>query len=479
MTDVYFAPELDKIETKVIYSDYLHSQIPCQESLVNIPITSGQTLTFAIPGTNVFNLAESFFEFSLQVPAQVSSVSPKFVWLMAGCIPFFRSVQFQPVNGQNLITDFYHHFSKMSLPYLTSLEELQSMDNQNMFFPSRTLKSNNLLPANGSPASTDYLEMQYAIQISGGKDCVPVDGACQWNVKLPLSLFAGTILAEKRDICFGQQVNIQLQLEDYNKWIWMNGSPINPAAAPVIALTDVTAGAGFQIQNMYLNLAVQQKPVLIEDALNEYKNGFIRHVTSAQKLYQLPITGAAQNINTPLINRGYGKYLKRIYVSPFAQVENLNASLDNCNQSYAAGPLTSVQNSRVITFQTMVNARQRQQRYIYASPIIQGINGGVATVGNAGDWARYHKFLSGSCYITSATLGLNWTFVDDFTQWCPRAYKSQDPIANRIEGLDLQLGDISYQFLSTNPSGNATYNWYIYVETLRELKVGPGLISIY
>lgn len=461
--------EIDYTDLPVIHGDYEHIQVSCQEALTNIALSSGQTLTFQILGTNVCNLAESYVEFLVTVDPQGPN---RYIWMMAGGIPFFRSVAFQPVGGQQLYIDQYHHYSKMSLPYFTALDELKTMDNSNMFFPARALQSSNKLPANGFNAAVPYDEMQYAINIDKGT----ANNAAEWIVKIPLSMFKGTILAENRDFEFGQAVNIQFTLEDPNKFLWYGTSATDPSAGA----TQLAVTTNLQFKSMYLQLAVEQNPNRRAEAHARYLSGYRCYVSSVSKLYQQNITGPAQ-INAPIINRGYGAYLQRIFASPFANVENINTSLDNCNQD--ASPAVNVANFRVTTFQTILDSQPRQQKYIYASPSYQGAVSatyaglpGQSTIGDIGDWSRFKKYYEGSSILCSGTLGLNWTFIDEFTAPNSRLQKYVDP-SHKIDGLDLSLSDHTWQFLSTGVSN--PYNWYVFIQTLRLMEVAPGKLNIY
>lgn len=457
--------EVDYMDLPVIHGIYEHIQVSCQEALTNIAPTSGQTLTFQILGQNVCNLSESFLEFVVTIDAQGAG---RYVWMMAGAIPFFRGVAFQPVGGQQLYMDQYHHYSKMSLPYFTSLSELKTKDNSSMFFPSRALASQNKLPANGFNSAVSYDDPQWAINVDGGN----ANSDCEWIVKIPFSDFAGTILAENRDFEFGQAVNIQFTMEDPNKWLWYGTSAVDPSAgAAALAVT-----TNLKVQNIYLQLAVEQDAMQRAKAHQMYLQGYGCYVPTVRKLYQQNIVGPAQ-INAPIINRGYGSFLERIFISPFANVESINTSLDNCNQ--AASPVTTVSTFRVTTFQTILDSTPRQQKYIYASPSVQGAlqrTAAVTTIGDIGDWSRYKKYYEGSCITCSGSLGLNWVFVDEFTAPNSRLQKYVDP-THKIDGLDLSLQDHTWQFLSTGASN--AQNWYVFIQTLSRMEVAPGKLTIY
>ena len=109
---IYESTEVDYDVVVAKYGTYEHIQTTCQEALTSVAPTSGQTLTFPALGANTMNLSTSYLEMVLTADAQGAGT---FLWMNAGCIPFFRSIQFQPLGGgQALYIDQYHHDSKMA-----------------------------------------------------------------------------------------------------------------------------------------------------------------------------------------------------------------------------------------------------------------------------------------------------------------------------------------------------------------------------
>ena len=471
MSDLKVSDELSYDVMPMLYGKYEHIQVTCQESFTQVTPVSGQTLTWQIVGSNVVNLAESFIEFVLNTTAPGVGF---FTWIAGGCIPFFRSAAFMPTSGTQWYCDQFHHWSKMTLPYLTSNTELKTMDSSNLMFVSDTLKSNNKYPANGFNASLNYTEYDHAINIDGGNS----NSIGTYIVKLPLSLFAGTILAMNKDVCFGQAVNIQMIIEDPSKWIWKGTSSNDPSAGAV-----ATTGT-LLFQNIYLQLAVEQDQAIRQKLLKMAGTGLMLEIPWVSKIYQQSISGTSQNINPPIINKNYGHKLKRIWWAAFNGTETLNTALDNTNA--AASPVSTVSTNRIITFQTLFNSIVRQQKYINASPAVESSTSSyaIATQGEQADWQRFRKYFEGSCIMNSNMLGYAWAFADEFTPEYSREQKYNNPKLDE-QGYDLiwedeankiPRGDCTYQILTTNAS--ATNNWYVYIETCKTMIIANGNVTI-
>lgn len=461
--EVILKEELDYDDVEVISGEYEHFQVTCQEALTTYPVSSGSTVTFQIVGSNVVNLSKSYLEFTVSVPIQAAATNS--IWLMGGSIPMFRTVAFQPSSGKQLFMDFYHHYSKMSLPYLMSATQTEGMDISNLYCASRVSKDLNKTAASGFNSAVANNEHIYAHNIGVGAVIN------NFLVRIPFKLFAGTILSENRDFAFGQAVNIQFTMEAIDKWLWSSASATNPAQTPIpLNIQTVT------LNNIFLQLAVEKNPMAVKRVKELALKGYSCYVPDVKILFrQLIPIGASQNIVAPTINKGYGEKLMRIFVSPFNATENINTSLDNANQT--ASPCVDASTNRVTSFQTLLNSDPRQQRFITASPAAQFTTGGFqqATVGGTGDWERYNKYLEGSSIFSSGTLGLNWTYVDDFTAPESRMEKYIKG-GHELDGFDLTIGDATWQFNSNTAS--TAFNWYVFIQSARLLRIGPGYLSI-
>lgn len=466
--EAYVSPEVDYDELPSIYGRYEYVYTPSNEQYSNIVPTSGLKMTYNILSTQCVNLGESYWEAELSIDAQGANTN---LWMLAGCIPLFRTLTLFPGSGNQQVIDQFHHWSKITLAYLTALQETKQNDSSAIFFPSRVLQSQNKLPANGFNAANPYEDPMMVIPLDNGT----ANSDCTFLIRIPLSLFKGTLLAENRDHMFGQDVRIQFTLEDPSKWIYFNtNSPNDPSGGVPTALATKT---NFKLQNPWLQLAIEVDEQAAARCAAMAARGYRCYVPSVWNQNQITLSGTSQNITAVSINRSMGAKLQRIWAAPFAQTEDVNTSLDNCNQ--AASPVTTVATNRVITYQTFWNGHARQQQLIYASPMVQSraaTSYDETAQGGQGDWNRLKYFMNGSNVLSSGALGLNFFICDDFTSPQGRLKKFMSE-GRRIEGLDLFDAINNTWIMKANCSG--TNNWYVYIEALRLMEVMPGRLTFF
>lgn len=454
-----------------VFGEYIHQQRTCNESITGYTDigTGGQTMTFTLLGNTVTNLSECYLEFDISQTACGAGTYP---WLMGASIPFFKSVNIQPSSGSNVNINNFHHYTKMVLPYLTPLDEFQSYDSSNMFFPCRTTTNLNKLPANGFDGAIPYLEPQYAICINPNN----TNTAATYHVRLPFSLmFKGSFLSLNKSIKIGMDVQIQFVWEDKSRWIWAGTSNTSPNTGAV-AVT--AAGASnTTISGLYVQMAVEQNLSNIMKANAMYEKGYEIYVDMPWNLVTQSISASTtQNINPPPIGPAFGVRIKTVFAAPFNATETLNTSLDHCNQT--ASPVVDQSTNKVIKYQTMIDGMPRQPIYINASPLPQGGNYTITnnSLGGSGstDWDRYRRKFLGSCVYTSGFLGLNYVIIDDYTAWASREQK-HITYDNPIDGSPCTSNRL-WQLL--NQTSSVALNWYIYAITQRKMTVAPNIFIL-
>lgn len=465
--DKTLSKEVDYSNVEELHGTYYHNTVPISESYSDTTITAGMLMTVNINTQDVFNLGESVLRLPVVFTAQAANTN---LWMHGSCLPMFRSINFAPQGTKEITIDQYHHWSKMSTPYLLSREELKSRDLSEVIFPSRTFQSQNKLPANGFNASVPLEEMQYAIPIDGGV----ANTSKVYDMHIPLRNFIGTPLAMMQDIGYDGQMQLVFTFEDPDKWVWYNTNSSNdPNGGTPTAVTTKP-----KLQNPQFLLAYEKDQAIIDSVKMKKRNGQLEINFLCPKYYGIQIkTGEAQEFTIPSITNASGRKLVAMFSSPFygAAAENLNKSLDNCNQ--AASPVTTNATNRVITYKSQWDGNDLQNKLIGASPNVQLATGTsyATTMGDLGDWDRYKQFFEGSCYFTSGTLGLNYCIIDDFTSRNNRMLKNLfDP--NKIEGKNISDGNHNYIIQSTN--ANAQYNWYVFGLFLRKLVIGPQGVAI-
>lgn len=463
--EIILASELQYSNTEQLSPSYQYLQVTGAESLQNYNQVAGQTITFLLTGNNVYNLAKSYIEFVVNVPAQTAGL---YTWVNAVPGAFFRALSMGP-NGSSsvLYIDQFHHYSKMVSALCVSKNEADSNDNANLVFTSENAPGQN----------KTNLGFDSAANNSQLKNCIRINDASatatNYQIRLPLKLLAPhTMLSVDKDLCLGVGAQLQLILEDPTRVFW-NSTDLQDPSQGVAAVTGTIV-----LNSVLLQLAVEQNEMINQKVKQMAMSGYSLDIPHVHKVFQQSISGATQNILSPVINSSYGKKLVRILTSAFTDGQN-NQYLDNSNQQSATVTNASTQN-RVKTIQSLFNNRVRQQKFIFCSPAAQKCTGtfNADTFGGVDDYNINKGYLQGSCVVNSGVLGQSWVYSDDFSNPENRMVKNLDAeISNVSDGYDLTLaGDNAYQFLANTK--NQANVWYQYVHTIRTLVVSPSGVFI-
>lgn len=467
--EIILASELQYNNVEQLSPSYQYLQVTAAESLQNFNAIAGQTVTFLLTGNNVFNLAKSYIEFVINVPAQNAGL---YTWMNAVPGACFRALSFGP-NGSSsvLYIDQMHHYSKMVSALVLSKDEADTNDNANLLFTSENAPGQN----------KTNLGFDGAANNSQLKNCVRINDASatatNYQVRLPLKLLAPhTVLALDKDLCLGVGSQLQLILEDVTRVFWNSADLQDPSNG---AATVSSVNPNFITYNsFYLQLAVEQNEMINQKVKAMAMSGYSLDIPHVHKVFQQSISGATQNILSPVINSSYGKKLVRILTAAFTDGAN-NTYLDNSNQLTATVTNAKTQN-RVSSIQTLFNNRVRQQRYLLCSPAAQKNTGtfNAEAFGGIDDYNINKGYLQGSSIVNSGVLGQSWLYSDDFSDPQNRMVKNLNPELSSVsDGYDLTLaGDNAYQFLANTK--NQANVWYQYVHTIRTLVVSPSGVYI-
>lgn len=470
--------ELDYEPAKIPYGKYQHVQKNIVEQLGLTTISSGVTMTFILPGSEVFNLAESYLEFVLTFTSASTATANKYLWMHPGC-SMFRTFSVQPSSGSQFTLDPFNLYLAAVTPYLTPQTALETSDATQMFFKSNQLITGNKYPANGFNSDVNYNEFQHAINVSNGSIMVANTSIVNRVIRIPFKYLYGTMCTLNRSVCFGQNVNLVFTFDDIARFSWVGTSPFDPSVG-------VTSGSGeftVSVSNALLQLAQETNEEIIKQCRIDAAKRYVIEVPCAMKLVQPSISGASQGYSSQL-SMANGDILQRIWSIPFNSSTAANKIFDHSNAS--AAQITTVANNRVLTYQTRINGFPLQPTQIKASPCVVNSFGtsnySTGTQGGDDDWARMEKLFSGSCILNANVFGQNWAIIDDFT---PRSSRLKKNIEKYLEfqGTPLtgQLNN-TYEISTTvgvdpNTSTNYINNWFSFYDVLKNVQIGPDVFA--
>ena len=327
---------------------------------VTITATGTTQVQFKMPYNSCYNLAKSKLVAVIPVGAQGASV---YSFTVADAFPFGdQSLSFETGNGLQLLNlPAPAKYTKLLSKYNTDLKDFLTTDvsniphpmplNNNLFlnasvtarptdaptiitqiFGTTTTSTTYNFATTGIPivnnptalatASSSIYEPQY-FNISGANTANNIP------VIYEFSNFKNTILGLDKDVYFGQNdLYFKFNVAGTNSWCYQGSTNSTPATAAATLSTAMTS-----LQNVYLYLAVEQNPIIIENIIKAYDTSGLRLLIDYPIVTQT-MTAASTNqaIVIPFVP-SMGKYLKRIYHSLFSGTQTLNTTLDCENNS--------------------------------------------------------------------------------------------------------------------------------------------------
>lgn len=412
---------------------------------VSVNPTSTTQVQFKLPYNTVYNLSKS--KLATLIPLGVQTTNT-FSQVVNDCWPFGNQlVTFETGNGLQLLnlpesSKYTKIVRKTTLP----LAEYLTRDVSNFPYPCNNAGTTTLNQTGlGTVGSVAYLENQYYAQsASATVNYVPV--------LYELSNFSNTILSLDKDLYFGQNdMYFKYTVGNVNNFAYQSSTA--GAGAGTIATLAPVIGS---LQNVYLYLAVEQNPIIIDQLIKQYQSSGLKIQIDYPFVTKTTTqTSTNQAIVIPFVP-AQGKYLKRIYHTVWNSTEGLATALD-CENSVAQPKITS--------YNTYLDSTKMQDDLV-----------NCATANNAtniyeDDWRINQPFCKDSVILNYAVYQKNWFHCDDFCN--PDMTKSLQIVntQNIRDGLPMERG-LQWQFLATTTSAGYIHdNFAIFV---REILISPS-----
>jgi len=251
-----------------------------------------------------------------------------------------------------------------------------------------------------------------------------------------------------RDMIFGEEMYIRIQLAPSSKVVFTSTAAGNPAAGAAV----IDAANQPKLQQITMRLAVQ-----VDDEVERYVRA---KFLAGQMSFTFPYvygwrTGTTQagtnSIQYQMTNQ-FGKKLKRVLHTVLPATETLNRAFDHENMD----------GSKLDQYQTAIDSQPLQDDKLSCKqPAIGGARG-------MDDWRENKHLVRGSALQGSAAYYLNWFHCDSFSN--PKRESSVlVPESNILEGLDLA------QPRTWSFTGNVIANLahYTFAEFVREVHASP------
>jgi hypothetical protein len=389
------------------------------------PTAGGTTqIQFKMPYNTVYNLAKSKLSYQIYVPAQGST--PYYTWVTQDCFNLGNQlITFETGNGLQLLNlpepqKYSAVVGKLNLKltdYITNDSTEKPYPNLNEVNGAST----NVTCQNVAPSTTNNLESQY-LNVSGSNSAFHDDNYFK------LGNFAHTILAYDKDIYAGaNDLYLKITTGGYNQFCWAGTSATNPTTGAITL--PVTAGVA--INNVYLYLAVEQSPMIIDEIINKFNNGGLK-ITIDYPIVTKTVSGAStsQQVLIPFVP-SCGKFLKKVIHTIWNSTESLATLMDANNQN----------GTKLVSMNTYLDSTKLQDDIIVCATPVQN------TIGLL-DWLFNEPQCRGSPIFSNYIYQKVWFWMDDFTNPDLMRDPQPAPSANLIDGLPMERA-LQWQFLAT------------------------------
>lgn len=489
------APELVATQKPIKYPAYKYRRIPATTGTGDFtigPATSNR-IEFEIPSV-VFNPSKSQVRFTIKFPC----VNGKYRWIRKDCPAFITQAQLRIINGQALLMDLPHAapYLHTMLPIGTTLQEgttrgrvrrqlLNADGFENMtgvaggmfdstktchcVGPKRTdlafavdfdaktfdVAQSEVRRADGSHYESPFESVQVT-RSQLGEANTNADETIRFDISL--SDFKKTFLDRDKDTYIGERLLLSLLIGPTEFLTWTGDSLFNPATVPIPNAASLT------VSDFYLNLAIEDDPVIAQDVIDTYlaKGGFV---------FPYPYTvkqargTTAQNINFSL-SRGWGESINCIVHTVSNPMEQKNTALDNSNLNWVGEGKTDLENAvlefgpkRITRYRTSLNNSPLQNYDLECSKI------------KADDWNHNHDFVKDKMFAGHDAFRSNWFHMDNFSSSQPG-----DDDVEHISGKSLLSDPQSWDFWGTmvDPPDNGQYMHITYIVINRVVTTGVG-----
>lgn len=388
---------------------------------VTVTATGTTQVSFKMPYNTTFNLAKSKLVYLVPIQAQTTNTTAQIV---SDCWPLGNNpVSFETGNGLQLMnlvesSKFTKILRKLNIP----LNEYLTRDDTNYPFPCNVTGATTTNQTGlGTVGSVAYLENQY-YQQSGAASAFNVP------VMYELSNFCNTILALDKDLYFGQNdMYFKFTIGPVNNWAYQTSTA--GAGAGTIATLAPVIGS---LQNVYLYLAVEQNPIIIDNLVSQYASSGLKILIDYPFVTKVATSGGANQSVVIPFTPAQGKFLKKVYHTVWNSTENLATALD-CENTSGNGKVTS--------YNTYLDSTKLQDDIV----VCAGNTANTTTVINEDDWRINQPECKNSAIFNQAVYTKNWFHCDNFQN--PDMVKNAGPVSeqNIRDGLPMERG-MQYTF---------------------------------
>lgn len=431
-------------------SSYSYRRLTANEGTsVALSATAQSQVVFEIPPNTVFNLKESWLQYTF-----TSAANTNFGHVYANCLPFQSIVLRDQSNKRLLDLNVAHKFFNTVCWDSISYDELKNCDLASNGAGDFNLIRRSMAAATvatGVMAIANNLATNPSIRPDNTPPVVPFDepayllaGADTTATpvlyyKIPFNLIKKCILSQDQNLIHNQTLYLEL-----------NFLPTQNYMALSTAIANVGVGAGAQtagatISSLAMYLALEDNPKIREAVRALYYSSGLKMLVDSPVTFTQSLTTQSQSLSVKL-NSAHGIRVKEIYCKPYSATETSTTCFSSDNLADA----------KVVSFDHYKDDVKINQDLI------------TCTVPINHDYVHMKKHLIGKMMPNNLNVyKYNWF-------WKYSGAKVGDK--NVIEGDDISSKEFKYAIQATTAA--VTNKWHVFAICSKPLELRPNEISI-
>jgi hypothetical protein len=350
---------------------------------------------------SVYNLSRSYMTYEYSFPVQSSTTAS---WSNEDTFEG-SSIQFGTGGGLNLCDlQYSNNYVKIARKIDTPFTDYITNDPTQALYPNQFYKDGagfNYLPAAVTmPTNNPYgiaagswgvgtggsIESQYLVPSA-------LNAAQVRYRQLPLHAFKETIFALDKDLYFGMEMYIRIQVGPGSKLAFVSTDVTVPATGAANLIVPPN------MNNIYLYLAVEQDQSIIDAVISSYHKGMLKFQMPYTTAFRNSSSGTVANIQLQL-TRQYGKRVKRIMHTVWNATESANTMYD-CN---------NWNGEKIASYQTFLDNKPLQD-FISSCALA----GSATDVLGMDDWRNNLEHCDKSVILNAGVYQTNWFHMDKFS----------------------------------------------------------------
>lgn len=457
MSDIAAGTRPDSVNYKVYQTHngrYRYQRYPLSNiasASVAVHPSSTTELQWTFPANVDFNPSKKLLEYNQVFAGEAG----RCIWVYEDAATTISSIKFGNASGEFMVDlPYANMYTSVVTKLDTDKEEFETNDIVDGLSRAPIAADNYFPPGIAIPAGNVYNEPVAAGRITAiypdvryARHSLALGGAVRVRRSIPLSIFKGTFLAMDKDVKFGEEMYLTIQVAPSNMMGYTTDKITDPTSDPKPFATQPT------LTQVYMQLASQQDAVMLAEVQQKFESAEgLKMIFPYVQTWRTPSSVPAVGTPTPTsitLNMvpTMGMCLKRIVHSVFNASADPNRVYDHHNMD----------GDKILSYRTNLGNKPLQNDILQCSQT------------HLDDWRENRFLLKGSAIENSASYYYNWLHCDSF---CNPSRSSSIPEDNMLEGIPI-TEQLQWVFEGTALQNLQHYTWATLVRTLVSKRSTP------